>query len=257
MFRLVALSTFFFPFYRRLFLYYNLSFCVPHFCTSVRFLKQLLKIHIINSQKWLYGLTWSWLVNSQLCKNGIAHGSKKKKKSILWLWDDDIPTKFLYHRFLTQPKRVGSQTPQTGKVPVVAHRSVWEEQSSLVAACLGMGLEEEQTCWGPSSPARRGSFGLPRSSSSVLVFITLTSSAQLKERKSTLNFSALATCPATPMWHMFLQFPCLVFWQGRCQTSPAVAPQLQVVVARSPGSVTRSVGLLILWCELLLLCTGC
>lgn len=79
--------------------------------------------------------------------------------------------------------------------------------------------------------------GLPRSSSSVPVFITLTSSAQLKERKSTLNFSALATCPATPTWHMFLQFPYLVFWQGRCQTSPAVAPPLQVVVARSPGSV--------------------
>lgn len=48
---------------------------------------------------------------------------------------------------------------QRGQVPEFGHRSELKEQSSLTAACLAkeaLDLEEEQTCWGPSTPARRG-----------------------------------------------------------------------------------------------------
>lgn len=49
---------------------------------------------------------------------------------------------------------------QSGHVPELAHRSEWKGLSSLTAACLAMealGVQEEQTCWGPSNPARGGS----------------------------------------------------------------------------------------------------
>lgn len=48
---------------------------------------------------------------------------------------------------------------QSGQVPEFVHRSELKEKSSLTAAFLAkeaLDLEEEQACWGPSNPARRG-----------------------------------------------------------------------------------------------------
>jgi len=84
---------------------------------------------------------------------------------------------------------------------------VWEEQSSLAAACLGMetlGLEEEQICRGPSSPSWTDLVLLQ-----IILFNTgihnprLLCSRNGKEEHTKL-FSTGNAHPVTPTWHMFL-----------------------------------------------------
>lgn len=93
------------------------------------------------------------------------------------------------------------------------HRSEWKEQSSLTAACLAMealDLQEEQVCWGPSNPARRGliTFALHHPAQH---WYSQPSPPLLHERKRTLYLSAL-TAHTHLLPHSIYSFSVLILY---------------------------------------------